>query len=148
MVFELPIHFDISLTRPLPTATMTKLRARGILSPAVIVVVLAAAIIEAGVYRREACYGDLGCFQPIATKVPASPESINASFLLATRDNATTLLEILASPGPDKWSEKIGNSSFDAQKETKFLVHGFNARADSSTYLGIKDDLLTKVREL
>ncbi|XP_040217446.1 pancreatic lipase-related protein 2-like [Rana temporaria] len=86
--------------------------------------------IVASVSLKEVCYNRLGCFSndtPFAwtlqrpiPRLPWSPETINARFLLYTRDNLRTYQEISAVK-----PETIKTSFFRKTKETRFIIHGF-----------------------
>ncbi|XP_073451910.1 pancreatic lipase-related protein 2-like [Aquarana catesbeiana] len=86
--------------------------------------------IVASVSPSEVCYNRLGCFsddKPFAwtlqrpiSRLPWSPEKINARFLLYTRENLNTYQEISAVK-----PETITASYFRKTKETRFIIHGF-----------------------
>ncbi|KAG1653732.1 Pancreatic triacylglycerol lipase [Nymphon striatum] len=74
------------------------------------------------------CYKGLGCFstggdfyspteRPI-NLLPFSPKVINTSFILHTRSHGAEYLKFNDTRG-------IFNSNFDANKKTKFIIHGF-----------------------
>ncbi|MCI3325438.1 hypothetical protein MQA28_25810, partial [Escherichia coli] len=79
--------------------------------------------------RAADCYEGLGCFsndapffslqRPISF-VPQSPETINPKFNLYTRRSPTTAHRLYANNLP-----VLSDSTFDASKPTKFVVHGF-----------------------
>lgn len=82
------------------------------------------------VKAKEVCYDRLGCFsdsipwsgtaeRPIS-KLPWSPEKINARFLLYTRENPNNFQEVTAiNP------KTISYSNFKPSRKTTFITHGF-----------------------
>ncbi|XP_059708009.1 inactive pancreatic lipase-related protein 1-like [Haemorhous mexicanus] len=79
---------------------------------------------------KEVCYDRLGCFTDDAPwsgtverpiyKLPWKPESIGTQFLLYTRENQNYYQEVSA---VDK--STIEASNFNADRKTRFIVHGF-----------------------
>ncbi|XP_059708008.1 inactive pancreatic lipase-related protein 1-like [Haemorhous mexicanus] len=79
---------------------------------------------------KEVCYDRLGCFTDDAPwsgtverpiyKLPWKPESIGTQFLLYTRQNKDYYQEVSA---VDKSTIKASN--FNANRKTRFIVHGF-----------------------
>ncbi|XP_028585975.2 pancreatic lipase-related protein 2-like [Podarcis muralis] len=81
---------------------------------------------------NEVCYKDLGCFsdKPPWSGIPgrklfglpASPESMNISFLLFTRETGNLSQKLL-------YTEKstVQNSYFSPLRKTRFVIHGFTS---------------------
>lgn len=77
------------------------------------------------------CYGDLGCFSTggVFTDLhrfvnldPESPADINTQFYLYTRNDSTTDNNNRLDPND---TASLEYSSFDSDKATKMIVHGF-----------------------
>ncbi|KAL3868056.1 hypothetical protein ACJMK2_040894 [Sinanodonta woodiana] len=90
------------------------------------------------------CYGDLGCFRknnPVFTinLFPESPDKINITFRLFTRqneqDNTFKIFSVEDVVG-------IKNSHFDHCRPTKIVVHGYLSRGYDSWMLTMKNELL------
>ncbi|XP_018427677.1 PREDICTED: pancreatic lipase-related protein 2-like, partial [Nanorana parkeri] len=86
---------------------------------------------------HEICYGDLGCFsdaapwsgtlqRPLAAQ-PWTPEKINTQFFLLTREILECHQNISARDLPG-----LRASSFRTSRETVFIVHGMDDRAESN----------------
>ncbi|XP_067393346.1 pancreatic lipase-related protein 2-like, partial [Emydura macquarii macquarii] len=84
---------------------------------------------------KEVCYKRLGCFtdnppwggtlQRPLKGLPNSPESINTTFLLYTRDNLKRFQEISAiNPST------IKASNFRTHRKTRFIIHGYTIGED------------------
>ncbi|KAG9465958.1 hypothetical protein GDO78_017434 [Eleutherodactylus coqui] len=85
----------------------------------------------------EVCYDRIGCFtngvpwastlqRPIA-KLPWSPETINVRFLLFTKSNPNNFQEVNAVD-----ASTISASNFGASRKTRFIIHGYSAKAEDS----------------
>ncbi|XP_066457495.1 pancreatic triacylglycerol lipase-like [Eleutherodactylus coqui] len=85
----------------------------------------------------EVCYDRIGCFtngvpwastlqRPIA-KLPWSPETINVRFLLFTKSNPNNFQEVNAVD-----PSTISASNFGASRKTRFIIHGYSAKAEDS----------------
>uniref|UniRef100_A0A4W4EC19 Triacylglycerol lipase n=1 Tax=Electrophorus electricus TaxID=8005 RepID=A0A4W4EC19_ELEEL len=87
----------------------------------------------------QVCYENLGCFsndmpwsgtieRPIS-RLPWSPEKINARFLLFTRENLNVYQEIKT----DK--DVIAASQYKPTRKTRFIIHGFIDKGDENWLL-------------
>lgn len=94
------------------------------------------------------CYGNLGCFDsalPCHKKrgLPEAPEKINTTFLLYTSESRDA---------PDRLNlqddSSILSSSFQSNRPTKFIVHGFNSNAMLGWVSTMKDALLKLVSDI
>ncbi|MCJ8730624.1 hypothetical protein PDJAM_G00186700 [Pangasius djambal] len=86
------------------------------------------------VYGAEVCFDKIGCFsdespwsgtteRPI-TRLPWSPEKINARFLLFTRQNPDLYQEISTN------ADVIAGSKYKSTRNTTFITHGFIDKGD------------------
>lgn len=83
-----------------------------------------ATISAAGNDDSSVCYGGLGCFSsqpPFAPNMPLpmAPEKIHTKFFLHTRPNTTAHYSLTAD------ADTIRHSTFQANKKTKMVIHGF-----------------------
>jgi pimeloyl-ACP methyl ester carboxylesterase len=83
---------------------------------------------------RSVCYGDFGCYvpRPGSTVLPESPEKVNTTFFLYTRNNPIQAKLISAS----------NLDSFDPTKSIKLIIHGFNDAATNKWVTGMAKELL------
>ncbi|XP_078337274.1 pancreatic lipase-related protein 2-like [Crassostrea virginica] len=93
---------------------------------------------------RRVCYPHVGCFtasalHPITSVLPMSPDRIQMTFNLYTRQNAAT-----AQPLNPYKRETITRSGFRANRPTVFITHGFTDTATKGWPLTMKDALLRK----
>jgi pimeloyl-ACP methyl ester carboxylesterase len=105
-------------------------------------ILLLTACLAACVTAREVCYGDLGCFndkwpfsgtiqRPLAF-LPDSPQKIATKFTLFSSKNLKG--EVI--------NADILGETYDATKETKFIVHGFLHNAIKVWVIDLKNALL------
>ncbi|KAM9618088.1 pancreatic triacylglycerol lipase-like [Trichechus inunguis] len=93
-------------------------------------------ILLGAVAGSEVCYNQLGCFtddNPWAGTLkrpfkvlPWSPEDVNTRFLLFTNENQDTFQVVTAD------SSVIKASKFQKNRKTRFIIHGFNDKAEGS----------------
>ncbi|XP_058234675.1 pancreatic triacylglycerol lipase-like [Hemibagrus wyckioides] len=87
-------------------------------------------------YGAEVCFDKLGCFsnekpwsgtteRPIS-RLPWSPEKINARFLLFTRQNPDFSKEISTN------ADVIARSTYQPTRKTRFITHGFIDKGDEN----------------
>ena len=97
-----------------------------------------------GVFSREICYGDLGCFtdqkpfsgslaRPIAF-LPDKPEKINTTFTLFNK-KTSSLGEVIT-------ATNIGQN-YDPTLPTKFIIHGFVQHAFVWWLIDMKNAILS-----
>ncbi|XP_067909507.1 inactive pancreatic lipase-related protein 1-like [Heterodontus francisci] len=89
------------------------------------------------VNAEEICYDKFGCFpdgypwtgtkERPATKIPWSPEKINARFLLYTRQNPDNYQEISG-----MYPETVVVSNFNMDLKSVFVIHGYLENGDVS----------------
>ncbi|KAK3612366.1 hypothetical protein CHS0354_011086 [Potamilus streckersoni] len=90
------------------------------------------------------CYGDLGCFIKTSYVLgtylfPASPDKLDTKFRLFTRQNLNdTMFQMLSAYDVTS----IQNSSFDPDKQTKMVVHGYRNNGLSNWMKIMKNELL------
>ncbi|KAF7710514.1 pancreatic triacylglycerol lipase-like [Silurus meridionalis] len=88
------------------------------------------------VYGDVVCFDNIGCFsdempwsgtteRPIA-RLPWSPEKINARFLLFTRQNPDSHMEISTN------ADVISRSTYQPNRTTRFITHGFIDKGDEN----------------
>ncbi|KAK7501512.1 hypothetical protein BaRGS_00007316 [Batillaria attramentaria] len=95
----------------------------------------------------SACYGDLGCFSNDApffslyrplSLLPQSPQTINPKFTLYTREDATRGRLLHAGD-----VTSLNSSTFNPNRPTKFVVHGFIDNGVLATWMKeMKDEFL------
>uniref|UniRef100_A0A8C8SF10 Triacylglycerol lipase n=1 Tax=Pelusios castaneus TaxID=367368 RepID=A0A8C8SF10_9SAUR len=91
-------------------------------------------------WRKEVCYKRLGCFsdsppwggtlQRPLKGLPNSPDTINTTFILYTRENPKTFQISAITPST------IKASNFRTHRKTRFIIHGYAIGED---YHGIVD---------
>jgi len=96
--------------------------------------------------RSNVCYGDLGCFstgapffssyRPISFE-PQSPQQINPKFTHFSRQDAQHGHRVMAGD-----VTSLHASTFNANKPTKFIVHGFIDNGGTSWMAEMKNELL------
>ena len=94
---------------------------------------------------EEVCYGDLGCFDDVTCHFigfpPDTPEEVGTRFYLFTRLNRDVPQELIQGD-----VERLRASNFDANRKTKFSVHGYLGYGLSLGELDRKDAFLEVVR--
>ena len=94
----------------------------------------------------KVCYGKYGCFSsdPPFDKslilLPSNPDSIGTKFILHTKTNAQSNLEILNTDN----NTSIVNSTFDPLLKVKFIVHGYTQNGESAWVKKMASELLKK----
>lgn len=94
----------------------------------------------------KVCYGKYGCFSsdPPFDKslilLPSDPDSIGTKFILHTKTNAHSNLEILNTDN----NTSIVNSTFDPLLKVKFIVHGYTQNGESAWVKKMASELLKK----
>lgn len=90
---------------------------------------------------NQICYGVLGCFDPVKfmditpiMTFPYDPDTINATFSLFTKDNPFKPINF--DHRLDK--NRVLSSTFDANKRTKFIVHGFTESYAAAKWMEVK----------
>ncbi|XP_070116570.1 inactive pancreatic lipase-related protein 1 isoform X4 [Equus przewalskii] len=101
---------------------------------------------------KEICYDHVGCFsdsEPWAgtairplNVLPWSPERIGTRFLLYTNENPDTFQSLLPSD-----PSTVEASNFQADKKTRFIIHGFIDKGDESWLLDMCKNMF-KVEEV
>ncbi|RMX39950.1 hypothetical protein pdam_00021265 [Pocillopora damicornis] len=97
-------------------------------------------------HTSKVCYGKYGCFSshPPFDKslilLPSDPDSIGTKFILHTKTNAQSNLEILNTDN----NTSIVNSTFDPLLKVKFIVHGYTQNGESAWVKKMASELLKK----
>ncbi|XP_064607037.1 pancreatic lipase-related protein 2-like [Liolophura sinensis] len=95
--------------------------------------------------KNNVCYDNLGCFDTSSPfdnawkYLPQSPESVNVNFKLYTRNDPETG-KVLNENDPDT----VTTADFDAEKDIKFLIHGYVDHGNAPWVLNMSRMFLQK----